>query len=197
MRLVVLYGPPGVGKLTVGNVLAALTGFKLFHNHLTVNLVTSVFPPMTDAWNRLAAQIRVDVFSEAAREHVDLILTRAPRAADQAEVDRIRAIIEPVRLAGGAVLFVQLTCDHEELIRRMQSESRQAMSKLTDPNVLVDQYDVTATLPFEPHLHIDTTRMLPGEVATLIARHFALPVIPSDEHTTTGLLDSSHNVERN
>ena len=42
MRLVVLYGPPGVGKLTVGTELSELTGFKLFHNHLTVNLVTSV-----------------------------------------------------------------------------------------------------------------------------------------------------------
>jgi hypothetical protein len=45
MRLVVLYGPPGVGKLTVGTALSELTGFKLFLNHLTVNLVTSVFPP--------------------------------------------------------------------------------------------------------------------------------------------------------
>ncbi len=36
MRLVFIYGPPGVGKLTVARELAALTGFKLFHNHLTV-----------------------------------------------------------------------------------------------------------------------------------------------------------------
>ncbi len=35
MQLVFLYGPPGVGKLTVGNALSALTGYKLFHNHLT------------------------------------------------------------------------------------------------------------------------------------------------------------------
>ena len=39
MKLVILYGPPGVGKLTVGRELAARTGFKLFHNHLTVDLV--------------------------------------------------------------------------------------------------------------------------------------------------------------
>ena len=44
MRLVVLYGPPGVGKLTVGGELATLTGFRLFHNHLTVNLATAIFP---------------------------------------------------------------------------------------------------------------------------------------------------------
>ncbi len=45
MRLVFIYGPPGVGKLTVATALATLTGYRLCHNHLTVNLVTALFPP--------------------------------------------------------------------------------------------------------------------------------------------------------
>jgi len=44
MRLVYLYGPPGVGKLTVARELVALTGLKLLHNHLTVNLVKMKLP---------------------------------------------------------------------------------------------------------------------------------------------------------
>jgi broad-specificity NMP kinase len=43
MRLIFLYGLPGVGKLTVARELAEFTGFKVFHNHLTVDLVGSVF----------------------------------------------------------------------------------------------------------------------------------------------------------
>jgi hypothetical protein len=152
MRLVVLYGPPGVGKLTVGTALSELTGFKLFHNHLTVNLVTSVFPPGSEAWNRLAARIRRGVFAEAAREGVDLVLTRAPRADDKAEVDRVQAMIEPVCAAGGTVLFVQLACDSEELLVRVQTDARRAHDKLIDPEVLVELFDLDATLPFEPHL---------------------------------------------
>jgi shikimate kinase len=31
MKLIVLHGPPGVGKLTVGRELAGLTGYALFH----------------------------------------------------------------------------------------------------------------------------------------------------------------------
>jgi chloramphenicol 3-O-phosphotransferase len=181
MRLVVLYGPPGVGKLTVGTALSELTGFKLFHNHLTVNLVTSVFPPGSEAWNRLAARIRLDMFAEAAREGVDLVLTRAPRAADQAETDRVRAMIEPVCAAGGTVLFVQLKCDREELLVRVQTDARRAHNKLTDPEVLVNLFDLDATLPFDPHLRIDTTRMPPAEAAATIARHFSLPMFPADE----------------
>lgn len=179
MRVVVLYGPPGVGKLTIGSELATLTGFRLFHNHVTVNLVTAVFPPSTEAWNRLAARVRRDVFEEAAREGVDLILTRAPRAADQAEVDRLRTMVEPVQVAGGSVLFAQLACDRETLLSRVQSDARRAHDKLTDPRILVDLYDLEAALPFEPHLRVDTTHRQPMEVADQIARHFALPRLAS------------------
>lgn len=43
MRLVLIYGPPAAGKLTVAKGLAHLTGYKFFHNHLTVDVVLSVF----------------------------------------------------------------------------------------------------------------------------------------------------------
>src|SRR5260221_7499298 len=119
MRLVVLYWPPGVGKLTVGGEFATLTRVKLFYNHLTVNLM-AVFPPGSEAWNRLSRRIRLEVFDEVAQEGVDLVLTRAPRTANQDEVERVRMMIEPVRVAGGAVLFVQLACDHDELLTRVQ-----------------------------------------------------------------------------
>lgn len=36
MHLVVIFGPPAVGKMTVGHEPAKLTGFKLFHNHMSV-----------------------------------------------------------------------------------------------------------------------------------------------------------------
>ena len=178
MRLVFLYGPPGVGKLTVGSALSALTEFRLFHNHLTVNLVTSIFPPNSEAWNRLAHQIRLAVFTEAAREGVDLILTRAPRTADGAEVARVRTMIAPIRAAGGAVFFVQLHCDREELLRRVQRDTRLAQQKLTDPLVLVEMYDLAATLPFEPQLWLDVTTTPSEEAARQIVEYFQLDVAP-------------------
>jgi replication-associated recombination protein RarA len=39
MKLILLYGPPAVGKLTIAKEIARLTGFKLFHAHLTSDLV--------------------------------------------------------------------------------------------------------------------------------------------------------------
>src|SRR5207249_6103945 len=43
MRLVFIYGPPASGKLTVATELAKLTGFKLFHNHVSIQFVQSIF----------------------------------------------------------------------------------------------------------------------------------------------------------
>jgi adenylate kinase family enzyme len=54
MNIVVLYGPPASGKLTVAKKLAALTGFTLLHNHLIADLASSLFPYGTREYSNLA-----------------------------------------------------------------------------------------------------------------------------------------------
>lgn len=66
MKLIFLYGPPAVGKLTVAKELAALTGFKLFHNHLTVDVATSIFEHGSEPYHRVLRKIRFSVLEEAA-----------------------------------------------------------------------------------------------------------------------------------
>ncbi len=72
MKPIFLYGFPGVGKLTVAREkltvareLAELTGFKLFHNHLTVDLIASVFDFGSEPFVELREKIWLAVFSEA------------------------------------------------------------------------------------------------------------------------------------
>ena len=36
MKLIIIHGPPAAGKLTTANEIAAATGFKVFHNHLSI-----------------------------------------------------------------------------------------------------------------------------------------------------------------
>ena len=38
MKLVFIYGLPGVGKLTVAKELSIITGYKLFHNQCSLKL---------------------------------------------------------------------------------------------------------------------------------------------------------------
>ena len=39
MHLVCIFGPPAVGKMTVGRELSRQTGSKLLHNHMTIEPV--------------------------------------------------------------------------------------------------------------------------------------------------------------
>jgi hypothetical protein len=43
MKLLFPHGPPASGKLTLAREVAALTGWRLFHTHLAVNLALAVY----------------------------------------------------------------------------------------------------------------------------------------------------------
>lgn len=53
MKFVLITGPPAVGKMTVGQELAKLTGLKLFHNHMSIELVHHFFDFSTPPFTRL------------------------------------------------------------------------------------------------------------------------------------------------
>lgn len=178
MQLVYLYGPPGVGKLTVAHELAALTGFKLLHNHLTVNLVRSVLPFNSEPYVRLVRQFRREMLAEAAQVDVDVVMTNVYLGTEE-QLASIRRQFEPVYEAGGSVLFVQLVCDRDTWLARLPSESRRIEGKLLDADRAVGLFngaDPFSTMPVEPTLTLDTTRLPPAEAAARIATHYDLPL---------------------
>jgi hypothetical protein len=84
-----------------------------------------VFPRESEAWLRLLRQLRREVFAEATREHVDLVVSGVYRGSPDA-AEAWSEMLRPVREGGGRVHVVQLTCAPEELFQRLQSESRRA-----------------------------------------------------------------------
>lgn len=43
MKLIIIHGPPAAGKLTESRELAERTGYKVFHNHISIDCVKPVF----------------------------------------------------------------------------------------------------------------------------------------------------------
>ena len=127
MSLVVIFGPPAVGKMTVGYALAERTGLRLFHNHVTSDVVTRFFDYGTPAYGRLIAEFRSRVFEEvAASDLPGLIFTYVwafddPR--DTAFVDRLTGIF---RDRGRPVYYVELEATQAERLRRNASDFRLA-----------------------------------------------------------------------
>jgi hypothetical protein len=175
MKLIFLHGPPGVGKLTVARELAALTGCRLFHNHLTVDLVSAVFDFGTEPFVLLRERVWLSVFREAARRGVSLVFTFSPeRTVREGFVAEAVAAVES---AGGEVLFVELTCAEGELERRIESAGRGEFGKLRSAEFYRRLKEEGAfeypPLP-DSGLTLDVTERPPAETARLIAERFGL-----------------------
>ncbi len=54
MKLIFVHGPAACGKLTIAKEVAPSTGLRLFHNHLTVDLVGSFFEFGSESFQQAA-----------------------------------------------------------------------------------------------------------------------------------------------
>lgn len=187
MKLLFLYGPPASGKLTVAEEVAAQTGFKVFHNHLTIDLYKSLFEFGTDHFRRLLAETRLYIFEEAAKQQLPGVIFTFTYLKGRHE-PFISKLVEVVEKYGGEVDFVQLYCQPEELERRVQATSRKKHQKLWDIEglrTMMVQQDLFLLIPGQQSLSIDNTTLSPQEVAHQIIAHYHFP------HDVTSTPESS------
>ena len=120
-----LLGPPAVGKMTVGRELSRLTGYRLLHNHMTVEPVLDIFPFGSPPFTRLVGEFRRRILEEAiAAELPGLVFTMVwglELADDRALV---ASYVDLVEAAGGRVSFVELYASLEERLARNRTELR-------------------------------------------------------------------------
>jgi len=175
VKLVFIYGPPAVGKLTVAKELAKLTGFKLYHNHVSVDFVKSVFTFGTPTFWRLVDKYRKEMLEEAAKEGIDTIFTFVyGKGAD----DRfVKDVVRRVESHRGKICFVRLYCSPEELSRRVGLSSRKEFGKLMSKYGLArisKKYDLASEVPFPAGLSLNTGEFSPKQAAKAIRRHYGL-----------------------
>lgn len=172
MKLVFLYGPPAVGKLTVAQALARATGYKVLHNHLLNDLAEVVFAWGTPPFGELVSKLRFQILELALQEDVSLISTFVYAAQqDDAYVQEIKAFVEA---RGGQCVFVQLRCKPETLLERVEEESRRQFKKLKNVQVLerlLQEYELFMSVPFADSLQIDTDELSPAQAAQAIVTY--------------------------
>ena len=176
MQLVFLYGPAASGKLTIAREIAKRTGLAVFHNHLIVDAVLSVFSFGSEPFARLREQFWMATFAEAAAQGRSLIFTFAPESSVSADFpERVETLVEG---AGGEIMFVRLAVSIVEQERRIANPGRAEFAKLRSVELLrelrVQSQASHAAMP-EPRLVVDTEAMSPAEAARLIVEQLGLP----------------------
>lgn len=170
MKLIVLYGPPAAGKYTIAKTVAERTGYKLFHNHLTVDLLTSVFMFGTPDFFQLSQKIRLDVFEQAAKQNIPGVIFTF--VYEKHENDAfVKELIERVAAHGGTVIFIQIRCDPEELAKRVEEESRKSFGKIKTKEGLLQKLaasDFTSSIDFVDSVTIDSTHLTVEETVAKV-----------------------------
>jgi hypothetical protein len=171
--LLYIYGPPASGKLTVATALAELTGYSLFHNHLSVDAVSCVLPFGSKPFTEVLHRLRLDVFQTAARAGISVIFTNNSAWSGPDARSRFTAFATAagrlVEAEGGRTVFVKLTAPLAVLEDRVAHVSRLRLGKLVDIarlRELVTGLDQTALHPGD--LEIDTSTVGAGEAALYI-----------------------------
>jgi hypothetical protein len=183
-RLVLIFGPAAVGKMTVGQELAKATGLTLLYNHQVVDLVTELFPFGTPMFHRLSRSFTLQMLEAAAESRMGLILTHGlvfSRPSARMIIDDWSA---PCLNAGGDVYYVELTAPLECRLIRNETENRQRHKK-TDwatPERLREmetwgRWNSDGDFPYrDRHIVIDNSNLEPRDVAHTIRQRFDLPV---------------------
>ena len=177
MDLIFLHGPAAAGKLTTARALGERLGYPVFHNHLTVDLLTTVFLFGSDPFTRLRELIWLAVFREAAAAGQSLIFTFAPDSTvGSGFPQRVR---DTITGEGGRVCFVKLAVSEAEQERRITAESRREYHKLASVETLRSLRAHPGAVEQPPvDLEIDTDVSAPGESAAAIVARFGLTSQP-------------------
>ncbi len=124
-RLVILFGPPAVGKMTVGRELEKISGLKLFHNHMTIEIVLPFFEFGTKEFNRLTGQFRRQILEEVANSDLPgLIFTFVWDFNQESEKRFIDSLTSIFHEVGGESYYVELEASQKERLKRNRGEER-------------------------------------------------------------------------
>jgi len=177
-KVIVLYGPPGVGKFTVGKELVKLTNYKLFHIHLLADLIHSVFNYGTREFSDTFTDIYIRFFKKIIKSSIQgIILTLVYGVITykgEADEKFIKDIIKYTKQNKANIYFIKLNCHEEDLYKRIRGLSRKKFDKIKRPNKLkqlLRNYPIiNKNIPFIKSFFINTSNKSPYQIAKEILK---------------------------
>lgn len=186
MKFIVLIGATAVGKMTVGQELQKITGIPLFHNHMTIDLVSNFFSYSTKEGQRLVTLFRQEIFEAVAKSDLPGLIFTMMWAFDlQSDWDYMERISNLYREQDGEIYYIELIADRDVRWERNKTPNRME-NKPTKRDLEFSQMIFTRTeskyrlvshegeITYPKYLRIDNTHLEPDVVAQQIKEHFKL-----------------------
>lgn len=170
MRLILLYGPPAVGKLTVAKELSKITRISLLHSHMILNDIAQIFGYDNPIRRKLEFEFKTRIMEEAVDEDRDIITTGS---ITRDNIHYYDSLIKLVNEKRGKVFLIRFTADKETLLERVKHESRgQKINSAEKLEEFFEKYPENLEKFGEgEQLIIDTTKLSPGESAEQIEKY--------------------------
>ena len=178
MKLVIIYGSEATGKLTIAKQLARKTSFRLFHNHVSIDVAKVLFDFGDAGFSDLIWDVRALIFERAAQQNISgLIFTWAYSHPDfQPYLQRITDIMDRYK---ADMHFVYVSCSDDALKKRVIQEDRGQVGKINSVAELERQRNLKnhQVIPNSASLEIDNTDLSPEDAALQIMTHFKLNAV--------------------
>ena len=181
-----IIGPQAVGKMTVGQELAKITGYKLLYNHMTIEMVREIFDYDKRSFRKINSIIRYEIFKEFSKSNEKGIIFTGcfdfgnDFKKEKEETDKWMNLFEEN-------YTIELETTLEERLRRNKTANR-LEHKASKRNLEWSEKDLLESIKrhrlnsnpgegekiFKNFMKIDNTNLSATEVAKIIKEKFNL-----------------------
>ena len=172
--------------MTVGQELKKITNLKLFHNHMTIELVSEFFNYGTDEGRRLVTLFRKEIFEAVSKSDLaGLIFTYVWAFDIESDREYIESVSEIFESQGADVFWVELEADYDERFIRNKTpnrlEHKQTKRDLEQSEQMFASLEkcyrlnsLEGEIKRANYIRINNTDLPPDEVAEMIKQFFSL-----------------------
>jgi hypothetical protein len=172
VRFVMIYGPSGIGKESVGRELAKRNGWHIFPQHLAFDISCAVIGFGNNGFEKYQRTICLDAFRALIEKKVaGVVFTFCyVSPASNYFIDGLFDLLKEFEIKAD---FIRLSCGFSEHVQRVTSEKRKNTNKIQSKEYLEDylnRFDFSVDIAGVETFHLNNTKLSIQESASEIEK---------------------------
>lgn len=172
MKFVMIYGPSGIGKESVGRELANRNGWKIFPQHLAFDISCAVVGFGNNGFEKYQLNVCLDAFRALIEKNVSGIVFTFCYVSPASNffIDGLFDLLKEFEIKAD---FIRLSCDFDEHVLRVTSENRKNTNKIQSKEYLEDylnRFDFSVDIAGVDTFHLNNTELNIQESAAEIEK---------------------------